>query len=198
MGLLLWNLNLRRRARAGTLNRFGARLVPVSPGSIDSQVPLSSLPLRVTAVRDAVGWTLAGDWDLNPVALTDHPVFVGIRQHFLDGLEWQHTELYAQARRGLESGRPLWKFRRAGDLPRLFAKIDSLYAEIASGGYRTQRQLGSLRLWDEILISIDRNGRCHLVDGAHRLALAQVLGLETVPALVAACHLEWEEKGDGL
>lgn len=192
LGLWVWRLTLYRRAHAGTLNRFGARLVPLVPGDVDSQIPLSALPLALSTARDAVGWTLGGDWDLNPVPLTSHPVFVGIRQRFLDGLEWHDTELYARAGEGLAGGRPLWKFRNVQDLPRLFAKIENLHAQISSDGYLTQRELGSARLWDEVLIAIDRNGRRHLVDGAHRLALAQVLGLDSVPALVAVCHRDWE------
>jgi SAM-dependent methyltransferase len=60
-------------------------------------------------------------------------------------------------------------------------------------GYRTQDELGTHRLWDEVLVAVDRRGRVHLVDGAHRLALAQVLRLPEIPVLVAVRHAEWDE-----
>lgn len=196
LGLLLWRRGLRRRDRAGTLNRFADRLIEVDPRTIDSQIPLHTLPLDGPRTRDAVGWTLAGDWDLAPRPLAGHPVFQGIRQRFGDGRAWEETSLHAAAAAGLAAGRPLWKFRTAADLPRLYAKIDRLHAAIAADGYRTQRQLGSARRWDELMVAYDRNGRLHMVDGAHRLAIAQVLGLDAVPALVAACHRDWKGCGD--
>lgn len=196
VGLFLWRRALRRRARAGTLNRFADRPISVDPRTIDSQVPLHALPLDGARTRDAVGWTLAGDWDLVSRPLAEHAVFQGIRQRFGEGRAWADTSLHAAAAAGLASGRPLWKFRTAADLPRLFEKIDRLHAAIAADGYRTQRELGSARLWDELMVAYDRNGRLHMVDGAHRLAIAQVLGLDDVPALVAACHPDWEGCGD--
>jgi hypothetical protein len=93
---------------------------------------------------------------------------------------------------GLERGRPLWKFRTRADVPRLLAKIDALHAAMAADGYRSQQELGSRRSWDEILVAIDRVGRLHLVDGVHRLAVARVLGLSTVPVLVVVRHAAWE------
>ena len=196
IGLRLWRHALRQRAHAGTLNCYANRLIPVDPRTIDSQIPLATLPLDGARARDAIGWTLGGDWDLAPRPLAAHPVFQGIRERFGEGREWADTSLYAAAAARLAAGRPLWKFRTEADLPRLFAKIDRLHAAIAADGYRTQRQLGSHRLWDELMVAYDRHGRVHLVDGAHRLAIAQVLGLDAVPALVAACHRDWKEGGD--
>ena len=166
----------------------------VDPRSIDSQIPLSDLPLGAVAARDVLGWVLDGDWDEQPRLLSEHPVFTGIHERFGEGREWKATSLHRAAREGLAAGRPLWKFRTAEDLPRLFAKIDALHATIARQGYRSQRSLGTHRLWDELLVAIDRRGRIHLVDGAHRLAIAQVLGLDAVPALVGVRHLQWESR----
>jgi len=167
-------------------------MIRVDPRSIESQIPFADLPLDVVAIRDVVGWVLDGDWDLHPRPLSEHPVVMGILERFEDGGDWSRTSLYRIARRGLEEGRPLWKFRTTDDLPRLFSKIDALYTSISSEGYRTQANLGTHRLWDELLVAIDRRGAIHLIDGAHRLAVAQVLSLDSVPALVGVRHSRWD------
>lgn len=190
VGLWMWRRNLRLRWRAGTLSEGADVPIDVDPRSVASQIPLSDLPFDLP-VRDVVGWVLDGDWDQQPRLLSEHPVVAGIHEHFAEGREWSQTILYRAAAQGLESGLPLWKFRTAADLPRLFSKIDALYATILEEGYRSQESLGTRRLWDEVLVAVDRRGRIHLVDGAHRLAIAQVLGIGSVPALVGLRHTSW-------
>jgi glycosyltransferase involved in cell wall biosynthesis len=197
IGLAIWRRELRRRVRAGTASVDAATPITIDPRAIDSQIPRSDLPLPGVAVRDVVGWVLDGDWDRAPRPLAEHAVFAGVHQRFGEGREWERTSLYRAAAEGLESGRPLWKFRTPEDLPRLFAKIDHLHATIARDGYCSQESLGTRRSWDELLVAIDRDGRIHLVDGAHRLAIAQVLGLEAVPALVGVRHRLWEARRRG-
>ena len=193
VGLWNWRCGIWRRRVAGTLSSQAEAMIWVDPLSIESQIPVGGLPLDVEAIRDVIGWILDGDWDLDPSPLGQHPVIVGIHERFGEGREWRDTTLYRAAAEGLKEGRPLWKFRTASDIPRLFSKIDALYAVIARDGYRTQESLGTHRLWDELLVAVDRHGRIHLIDGAHRLAIAQALGVPAVPALVGVSHRLWEE-----
>lgn len=192
VGLWLWRRDLRRRYRAGTASAHADALISIDPDVIRSQIPLTDLPLDGASVRDVVGWSLGGDWDSRPRPLAEHPVVRGIHERYREGREWGQTSLFAAATQGFAEGRPLWKFRTREDLPRLFSKIDALYASMAAGGYRSQEELGTDRLWDELLVAIDRCGRIHLIDGAHRLAIAQVLGLGSVPALVGVRHSDWD------
>lgn len=192
VGLWIWRRDLRRRARAGTVCEHAESLLSVAPRDIRFQIPLPDLPLDVSSNRDAVGWVLDGAWDAHPRPLDEHLVFQGIRERFDEGREWRETSLYRAARCALDEGRPLWKFRSEADLERLFSKIDALHETIAVMGYRSQAELGTDRLWDEILVAIDRRGRIHLIDGAHRLAVAQVLGVDRVPVLLGVRHAEWD------
>lgn len=192
VGLWLWRRDLRRRSRVGAASAHADTLISIDPRSIESQIPLSDVPLQGASARDVVGWALGGGWDRRPMPLAEHPVFQGIHERFKEGRPWEQTSLYAAARQGLATGRPLWKFRSEEDLPRLFSKIDALHASVSTEGYRSQSELGTERLWDELLVAIDRHGRIHMIDGAHRLAVAQVLELPTVPALVGVRHAEWD------
>lgn len=192
-GLWLWRRDLRRRAAEGEASEHAADPIRLDPRSLRTQVPASALPLDEGGLRHAIGRGLPGDWDLEPVPLAEHPVVEGIRQRFEQGREWKDTVLHEAALRGLDAGQPLWKFRSDADVPRLLAKIDELHRAMAAEGFRTQVELGTHRLWDEVLVAIDRRGRLHLVDGAHRLAVAQVLRLPEIPVLVAVRHAEWDE-----
>jgi len=193
VGLWVWRQDLRRRSRARTIDADAGEPIAIDPRSLRSQIPWLHLPFDAPSPREVVGSTRAGDWDRQPVPLSDHPVIAGIEERFRQGLAWEATSLYAAARRELDAGRPLWKFRSEADLPRLFEKIDELHTSISAGGYRSQRELGTNRLWDEALVAIDRDGRLHMVDGAHRIGVARVLDLEAIPALVAVRHAEWSE-----
>lgn len=192
-GLWLWRRDLRRRAAQGEASEHAAQPIRLDPRSIETQVPASDLPLAGALLRDAVGRVAGGSWDAHPRPLAEHPVVEGIRQRFEEGRAWEATALHRAAVAGLEAGRPLWKFRSPADVPRLLAKIDDLHRAMGTEGYRTQGELGTHRLWDEVLVAVDRRGRVHLVDGAHRLALAQVLRLPEIPVLVAVRHAEWDE-----
>ena len=194
LGLWLWRRDLRRRAKHGSLDFHDAQPIAIDPRRVISQVPAHAIPgFEQSATRHLIGWTLGGDWDISHRSLEEHPVVQGIHQHFEGLVPWEQTDMRKSARAALDRGDALWKFRSEDDITRIEARIESLYTSIAESGYRTQKELGTDRLWDEILVAIDRRGTVHLIEGAHRLAIAQSLALRTVPALVGVRHCDWAE-----
>jgi hypothetical protein len=97
-------------------------------------------------------------------------------------------------RRSVETGRPRFKYRTVKDLPRQWRRIETLYERIERQGLRTQRELGTLRPWDEVVVAIGRDGRRLFLNGRHRLAIARILDLPEIPVLVGLRHRDWIER----
>jgi hypothetical protein len=68
---------------------------------------------------------------------------------------------------------------------------EKLYHTLQTNGYKTQPELKTNRLWDEVLICIGRNGELIFVDGRHRLFFTQMLSVEKIPVLVTTRHKQW-------
>ena len=66
-------------------------------------------------------------------------------------------------------------------------KWDQLYAEIRTNGYKSAEELGRPTT-SNIEVAIGRTGRIYLVDGKHRLIIAQLLNLDYVPVVVSVIH----------
>ena len=92
----------------------------------------------------------------------------------------------------VEGGVAPWRCADAGDLRQRFNGLDALYRQIKTGGYKKQTELRRLKydikIIDEISVNIDRNGNLLFNNGAHRLAIAKILALESVPVRITVCH----------
>lgn len=104
-----------------------------------------------------------------------------MRQHFVDGMDWSETEysrLYDKKYRKME--------RHGGKKGtfNIFArkklnKYDSIFEDIRLNGYRQ-----SSSIEENIEVALDANGEFLLIDGRHRLVLAQLLGLKKIPVVI--------------
>lgn len=134
------------------------------------------------------GKVIRGDWDLHLFRFEDLKVFKSAREHFLFGKPWQETEYY----RKLETS----KSQSALHAP--LDAFDRLYHSIRTRGYLPQSALAHemgnpLALVDYVSIRIGRDGDLLFEDGQHRLVVAKLLGLETIPVRVTARHVLWHQ-----
>ena len=104
-----------------------------------------------------------------------------MRQHFVEGLDWSQTEyskLYEKRYRKVEGcGGKNGSFN-------IFArkklkKYDEIFEDIRSSGYK---QSDSIE--ENIEVALDSSGEVLLIDGRHRLILAQLIGLKKIPVVV--------------
>tara|TARA_Y100001970_G_scaffold241482_1_gene305086 strand:+ start:2980 stop:4143 length:1164 start_codon:yes stop_codon:yes gene_type:complete len=138
---------------------------------------------------------LDGDWDLNlSIPFEELDVFVSLREHFIDKKSWTETKLYERVCREIGNGKVKWNCSTPEEyLNRLENDIDSLYHDIKRNGFKTQLDLDSKKPSDEIRIAMDRDGRAIFLDGRHRLAIAKILELDSIPVKIMLRHSKWIE-----
>ena len=151
-----------------------------------------------------------GDWDLDTYDLTTHWVYRSFKAHFFEGVPWEETILYEMAVRKMRAG--TWYYHGCTSIEELQLRlweVDAFYARVETHGYKTQAELenteGPLSQrrrrppeFDEIIVSIGREGDVIFVDGIHRLTVAKLLNIREVPVCVLLRHEAWQNKREQL
>ncbi|WP_440766929.1 hypothetical protein [Natronorubrum sp. DTA7] len=127
--------------------------------------------------------------------------FESMRAHFEDGLDWTETPFVERCLELADAGEPSWRsLTSREDILDRCGAIDALYERIERDGYRSQRDLGYgslLGVTEEVLVDVGRDGDLLFVNGRHRLAIAKLLGLESIPVGVLVRHRDWMIYRDG-
>ncbi len=181
---LQWRVRVQIRKRHSKLD-FD-RLFWVSPKQIELCTPFEFDPIRCD------GAVVTGDWDVTDVRFSELDVFVAFRAHFLDGTPWQQTQFFQNTVSRIESGLFLWGCANSEAFQGRLAVLDRLYQQIREQGYRPQSEnirgfLGTARI-DEVSVNLSRDGDLLFNNGAHRLAIAKLLGIPRIPVRVTVCH----------
>lgn len=206
---------LRHRVRVSTWWRVGRhhpapieplRTLRIDPRAVERWIDMEIRDYRRVRYRFDVR---DGDWDLSTSPLTEHFVFASLEQRFVHGLPWEQTPLYAVALRGVHDGQSRYHgCLTKADLERRLQRLESLREEIVQGGYRSQSELrrapapGHRVLGrrpaelDEVVVAIDRHGGFILVDGVHRLSLARLGAVRSIPVIVWLRHSAWQTLRD--
>ena len=145
----------------------------------------------------SIHYVQAGDWDLKKAPLADKLQQRFVRELLASDSDFQDLPCFSEylARveaRGVTHQEALQIVGQKAD------SVKGLYRDLQAHGYKSQAELGKssrnkFNTWyDEIRISIDRNGE-YILNGSgnHRLAVAQVLGLERVPAVLIRMHYQY-------
>ncbi len=141
-----------------------------------------------------IGKIIYGDWDNNIVELGEIDFFSSSYQHYALGVPWNKTDFYHRVCEQIKGGTPRFGCDSIESWDARLKQDDELYEEIKRNGYKSQEELGSYRPWDEIRVCIGRNGDFYFVDGRHRLTIAKILKIKTVPVIVACIHGKWYEE----
>lgn len=143
------------------------------------------------------GAVLRGEWDRRSLSFEEYLPYVGLRRHFVEDIDWEDTRYYQNIVDCITSGAPLWGCETEAEFRERCEDIDRLYERIATEGYRSASDLrdGKLR-YDEIAINVGRDGHFLFNDGKHRLSIAKILDLDTVPVRVIVRHQGWVERSN--
>ncbi len=143
-----------------------------------------------------------GDWDRNLVRFDQNPIVQAIRTRILHETPWVETELLRELRQRFSSPRPspAWHgCRTMEDVHARCAVIDRLILAISTSGYRTPPGIayGRSGLTEErwpqaVSVGVDRNGGLLHLNGRHRMAIAQSIGLTQIPVRIGVRHTGWQ------
>lgn len=134
-----------------------------------------------------------GDWDIE----RRHPFkstakYRAIVQRFTEGRQWIETDLFTDAyRRRLERDGRIGRSRTLDDLAREYERrFDPLFEKLKRDGFRTDNGKGKPYQLPALLMG--RDGQVFIGNqGNHRLAMAQVLGLEQFAGRIVCRHRLW-------
>ena len=155
----------------------------LNPASIEYKIsPFLDLP----AVK-------GGDWDLERRHdFKSTAKFRAIVQRFTEGRAWLETDLFADAyaRRLAKDGR-IGRHRSLASLAEEYThRIDGLYERLRRDGFRTGNGKGKTYPLPALLVG--RDGQVFIGNqGNHRLAIAQVLGLDQFAGRIVCRHSLW-------
>ena len=148
---------------------------------------------------------VGGDWDKRAYLFEQNAVFEMFKQHFIDDVSWKHTETYQKRVEQLNRGESVPELDTATQSVEVYESYlshwDSVYEEIKTNGYRSQRELRALNDFahrvptalGEIEVMIGREGQLICNSGKHRLTTAKLLELDSVPVRVTVRHESWQE-----
>ena len=155
--------------------------------------------LKEFNLHDFKGKILGGDWDRLEKRFDTLDLYIAIKKVCVEGKKWAETDYYQYALEDIKKGR-LMLDESERDLEMECKKIESLYQSIQHDGYISQKELfiaGQIQdpkvAEEEVTVSIGRFGDLLFSDGAHRLAIAKLLGVPTIPVKIAVRHKNWIE-----
>lgn len=179
----------------------------VSWTSISANRKADELPRFRRPKYRLAGRVFGGDWDRVQDRFTRSTIYQSFREHFEEGCPWEETRFYEETLAASQAGEAPWGCRSESDLQRRCERLDGLYERIATEGYKTQNELhergeptSSHRMfrtiWAEIAVNVGRNGEFIFQDGRNRLAIARLVGLDSVPVVILVRHKRWQRKRD--
>ena len=181
---------------------FEVRTLSIDPSAV---IYTHSFPFDVLGENAIVGEG-GGPWYRCVKRFDDYRLFEAIHERFVHGKEWEETEMYKTEIRRIERGEKAWNACESKEeIDERCKGIDKLYDDIKANGYRTQEELreisyhptdayyyqevGGVRLPDELRIALGPDGELIRVGGGrHRLAIAQLLEIDEIPAVVQIQH----------
>ncbi len=124
------------------------------------------------------------------LALADDPQVQILRRRYEQNLSWEESggfALFAERRRRRRDKRTTWD----AFLGRQLRHWDELFRRIQVQGYRSQAELQSMGcevgrygLFNEVEVCVNGKGKVFFLEGKHRLVMAQILGLPSIPVIV--------------
>jgi len=185
------------------------RILRVDP----NRISMVAEPTGLSRFRRA-GFVADGDWDKSGIRFTETDVYQAFRARFRDETPWEETEFFRRVVGEIADGAEPWGCDSRAAFERRCRRLDELYESIRESGFRTQRELANSEdrdplersrgtvaarvLNDEIAVDIGRDGELLYSDGRNRLAIAKILGVETIPVIVLRRHVQWSVLRDAI
>lgn len=154
------------------------------------------------------GAIYGGNWDITTHKFSELDVFKAFEQRIKYGVRWEETAFYNNELNQIRAGRMTWGCENAKDWNERCQYLDALIQSIKEQGYRLAHQVSVIggaiapflrkEMSLEITVNIGRNGQYFFQASRHRLAIAKILGLKTIPVKVLVRHKEWQKLRENL
>jgi len=206
---------VRRRLPVSALRRYHRLRRRLAPQRYTDADPCGLLWVDPTRITQSLlesaptypqwGRVVGGSWDHDSEPFGERAVVRAVRQRFEAGRPWDETALVVAYREQLERFGNAWEHGSIAAFETRCKEIEQLYDSLNEHGYqplstREPQLAGSVGgLIAEINVDIGRDGECYWRGyGQHRLAIAQLLGIESVPVVVNRRHRQWQAVRDRL
>lgn len=135
----------------------------------------------------------SGDWDIERRHdFKGTAKYRAIVERYIEGADWLETDLFTDAyTRRLEKDGRVGRYRTLKDLAESYrCRFDPLWQSLMRDGFKTIDVNGRRIPLPALLVG--RGGEVFIGNqGNHRLAMAQVLGLEKIAGRIACRHQLW-------
>ena len=139
------------------------------------------------------GTILQGGWDKRNKPYFDEALpYIALNQRFVEKKSWDKTAYYkrfinrVKFEGGGRGNHKNWNQFKKNYL----YKIDNLYKEIKINGYKSQKELNE-HSSNEVQVCISRDGEILFRDGRHRLSIAKILNIKSIPVIVYIWHKKY-------
>ena len=154
--------------------------------------------LKEFSVHHFKGRIIEGEWDLLKKKIEDLDIYIAFNQVCIEGKDWTETIFYQLILNRLNKGAVIWGCKNKSDFDQRCKDLELLFYNIKHNGYKSQNDLlqsqkvyDSRNINEEIGGSIGRDGDLLFCDGAHRLAIANLLNIPKIPVKIAVRHRKW-------
>lgn len=180
----LWRIRVAAREKHNKLH-FD-QIFWVDPMRIELCTPLEFDPIRYD------GAVIGCDWDITELRFSDLDVYGAFEEHFVNGTPWHDTQFVKNTIQKIRNNYVMWRCVTEESFEIRLSKLDALYQRIQDNGYRPQREnihgfLGT-DVIDEVSVNLSRKGELLFNNGAHRLAIAKILQISSIPVRITVCH----------
>lgn len=198
------------RSFVGTMNRvMPVRYTDSDPCKV-VQVDPNAIKWRHTGdvTHAFFGRVRGGNWDKNSERFDQTKIYRSLKRRFRDGIEWQDTTYYQEALKKVHSSDPKGPYTTESDVRARFERLDTLFESIRKEGYLSQTELLEVhpeytrefnndavvpRL-NEVGVYVGRDGDLIFRSrGSHRLTIAKLLDLESIPVQFSTRHKMWQQ-----
>jgi len=165
-----------------------------------------------------------GNWDDHCAHFTNGSVYTTFYDRFVKNKSWSKTDRYHDYIEKYGSEEEVLKKsdkltgasnqleENINPMEDAFRKYDQIFADLENGEYKLQKEIISTEdrienpgLYSsmvpelgEITVDIGKNGTMMCYSGQHRLAMAKILELDSVPVRIRTRHEQWQQKRDAV
>lgn len=157
------------------------------------------------------GWVIEGNWDRDLKRIDDSQLYKSLKRRFIDGESWVTCEYVEYVQTQITSSGNAWDLSSKQHIRERCSDLDDLWESMRLKGYKSQMELikeNPQKTFEknvdtihprlnEVGVDIGRNGELiwNRV-GHHRLILAKLLEINSIPVYIYRRHKKWQDLRD--